>query len=549
VNRHRPTEARSRNYNALILAEEAAVRQFKGMFSKKEKTSSKILDLTIRRRRGEKATVSEVANNESASDLVAAAPKHDEVKVTPQLGRDGKPRRPPANANSKARALLPSLQRKGQINGVVEHVYTGSRMKIYLPSDNCFISLMLAGIRSPEYNSDGDENQLSNVVTKYNSTKLLQRSVKVNINSIDQRDNFIGGVWIQKTNFAVHLATKGYASVNDYSAGKTEYKKQLVAAQSKAQAAKIGMWENWVKPPTPVQSENEKPECYAFKRGECKRSNCRFSHGAEADAAAAEAEKIDTTTRNGEEFMNVVITEINDAANFYVTTVGDKNVETVNAAMTEFTASVTDAPEDFEVVTGQVYAGLFSDNAWYRVRIEGKSKDGSFRVIFLDYGNRTELKQAQLRPLPKSVSSVLPLARQCSLAGCVSSFRSEYKDESTEEFARSCFQQEFSARVDLRDKSNKLHLSLMEEDSKQTINERLVAAGLLRVVERPERGLKDGLLKTLRAAEQTARESFLGVWEYGDVSDSDGEADDSKNARSGKAPRRKDFNSKAKISA
>jgi staphylococcal nuclease domain-containing protein 1 len=520
--RHKPSEDRSRNYNNLILAEDNAVRMAKGMFSKHAaKGGNPIIDFTIRERNPKPKPPAE---------------DEAETKVEVKLGRDGKPRRPDANAHSRALAILHVLQRKGQMNGVVEHVFSGSKVKLYLPSENAYVLLMFAGIRSPEYNPNGDEKQLSNQVTKYVSSKLLQRSVKVDISSIDQRDNFIGGLWLQKSNFAVHLASKGFASVNNYSADKTSYKKQLDAAQTKAQDHKIGMWENWVKP----EVTDSKPECFAFKKGECQRgSRCKFSHG-DADGEPTEDEIKTRTNTKGEELINVKITEINDAANFFVTVVGDKAVATVNEGLAKF-ADELDLTADWDssaVESGQIYAGKFDgDDGWYRVRVEGKKADGFLRVIFVDYGNRTELDANEIRPLSKELSSIPPLARQCSLAGLVSSFREEWKEAATEVFGQMCFAKEFLARVELKDKNNRLHLSLLTDDSKLSVNEQLVRAGHLRVHERPERGLKASLMDALKAGEAVAKASYLGVWEYGDVSDSDGEGVEK--AFNGKAPRRK----------
>lgn len=45
----------------------------------------------------------------------------------------------------KARQFLPFLQRAGRSEAVVEYVFSGSRLKLYLPKDTCLITFLLAG--------------------------------------------------------------------------------------------------------------------------------------------------------------------------------------------------------------------------------------------------------------------------------------------------------------------------------------------------------------------------------------------------------------------
>lgn len=45
----------------------------------------------------------------------------------------------------KARQFLPFLQRAGRSEAVVEYVFSGSRLKLYMPKDTCLITFLLAG--------------------------------------------------------------------------------------------------------------------------------------------------------------------------------------------------------------------------------------------------------------------------------------------------------------------------------------------------------------------------------------------------------------------
>ena len=50
----------------------------------------------------------------------------------------------------KAKTYSGSLQRSGQTKAIVDYVFSGSRFKLFVPSENCFIMFALANIRSPQ---------------------------------------------------------------------------------------------------------------------------------------------------------------------------------------------------------------------------------------------------------------------------------------------------------------------------------------------------------------------------------------------------------------
>ena len=275
VLRHNIAEPRSRNYNRLLLAEERAIKNRKGMFSQNQ--TRPIIDYTVR-------------NNSFKKKKKAASTEASEPEA-----------KQPA---SRAREFLPSLQRGGTITAVVEHVFKSTHFKLYLPSHNSMLTLMLAGVRSPQFQTDAGDNQISNVATRYAAQRLTQRTVRVSIDALDGRDsNFIGSLALNKVNMSIHLASKGYAFVDNFSAGKTKYKSDLVKAEQEAKEAKAGMWENWVKPPTPVVSEDEDEK---EKKSDSKK-----------------------LSKPGDELLNVKVTEINDANNFYIQVVGDKALNVI----------------------------------------------------------------------------------------------------------------------------------------------------------------------------------------------------------------------------
>lgn len=66
---------------------------------------------------------------------------------------------------------------------------------------------------------------------------------------------------------------------------------------------------------------------------------------------------------------------------------------------------------------GSLCLALFpSDHQWYRAQVTQKLDNG-FQVLFMDYGNESEIDQQSVRPLPESVLVKAPQAFLCSLNG------------------------------------------------------------------------------------------------------------------------------------
>lgn len=51
----------------------------------------------------------------------------------------------PPQDTQKAKQFLPFLQRAGRSEAVVEYVFSGSRLKLYMPKETCLITFLLAG--------------------------------------------------------------------------------------------------------------------------------------------------------------------------------------------------------------------------------------------------------------------------------------------------------------------------------------------------------------------------------------------------------------------
>lgn len=484
VVKHRVDGPRSRFFDKLMDAEALARKGKKGRWAdKKQQQQPEVVDLTERSRA---APASKDSENKDEDDKKEAAKKSERT--------------------ARAKGYLASLQREKSVTAVIEHVFNGGRVKAFIPKENIIISFVLAGIRCPNpRDTKGTVDPIGKEALEYTRSRVLQHNnVKLEIETTDRADNFIGTLWYgNRQNLAVELLRAGFGQIVGFSAQRSPHADELYAAEKIAKDAKLKFWENYVeKPPeepTSVDSEE----------------NAETTH----------------STSNRNEFK-VNITEITDAASFYVHVVGDTDLKKVEEQMAVFSESIPDAPDDWEPSKGEICAGLFTvdgNESWYRIRIESYANvNGDYRVFFIDYGNHDELAKESLRPLPEGLSKIRPCSKPCALAGIKApSASSDHFDSAIHAFSDLAWGRELHAKLELLDRNNKMHLSLWDnkETNPVSINRELLRAGWVRVLERPEGRLRS-LCNELREDELSAKQARYNIWEYGDVSDDEEEVVD-----------------------
>jgi staphylococcal nuclease domain-containing protein 1 len=460
--RHRVDEDRSRFYSKLLDAEVAAIAGGKGVHGKRNSTAKQVVDLTKepRKRRGDDDKDKEKDGNR------------------------------PEVVKSKAQGFLPFFQKSKTSGAVVEYAFSGARLKLYAPHQNCLMSFVLAGVRTPSTKPvDGKVDPLGAKALQFTRSRVLQRDVRIEVETLDRGDNFVGSLFIGGQNLGIDLLKAGLAKLYGPSAERSKYSEELFAAEKEAKDAKLGVWENFVEEVKEV------------------------TEGDEGD------ESVSTSA------MKVKVTEITDCTTFYIQTVGDKNVETVEEKMADFSNEPPAAPEDWKPSRGEICAGLFPcDNAWYRVRNESQTAKGDFRVYFVDYGNHDQLELASLRPLPEDLKAIRPCAKACVLAGIKGpKAGSDYFEDSIQLMSELVWDKEVTAKVECQGRTDhKFHLTLWvdKEEDDTSVNRTLLQQGWGRVVGRPEYKLK-GYCRELQEDEDAAKLARKNIWEYGDVSDED----------------------------
>ncbi|XP_063698694.1 staphylococcal nuclease domain-containing protein 1 [Culicoides brevitarsis] len=199
-------DQRSSHYNDLLNAEGNAAKEGKGVHSKKDQTTIRLVDLTV-----------------------------DTSKIRHQY--------------------LPSWQRALKMDAIVEFVASGSRFRIFIQKDNVLVNFLLMGISCPRSSRPAINGQpavegdpFGNEALEYVKEKIYQRDVTVQVETTDKGFNSVIG-WLfteNKQNLSVLLVEQGLATLHNASAEKSEHYRTLKMAEDKAKAKRLNLWKNYV---------------------------------------------------------------------------------------------------------------------------------------------------------------------------------------------------------------------------------------------------------------------------------------------------------------
>ncbi|CEG35517.1 staphylococcal nuclease domain-containing protein 1-like isoform x1 [Plasmopara halstedii] len=464
VVRHRPDEEKSEYYDDLVTAETKAQSQKKNLHSTKE-------------------------------------PPTTERRVT-DLCFD----------STKAKQFLPFLTRERSTRAVVEHVYSATRVKLYVPKENCLINFVVAGIKCPQPARHGAQGvivqpaeSLGEEAKLFTKRNVMQREVMVEIEDMDRGGNAFGPLFVvpqdggkpsrdDAHNFGVRLLDEGLAWVDSFSVERTAFGNVLQRAEERAKAQKKNYW---------------------------------ATHDALAAAKAAEAKQVKT---KDDVIPRVKLSEIVNGTHFYFQNISDRNCAAIEEKMKAFTRTHGLAGKTFEVRRNAVCAALFDDgngSTWNRTKVEHVNQDGSARVRFLDYGNETTVTVNQLRPLDADALQYPPQAKEAVFAWIKPlAATEEFGADAAMRLGEVAWGKTLSCRVHNVDDHGRKQVSLYLPDGK-SVAESLVEAGLLRIDRKAlrlclpfQKPVVDGLLN----AQEIAKKQRRCLWQYGDI-ESDDEQD------------------------
>ena len=455
--RHRGEEERASNYDELIVAEKKGIEGKKGVHSK---------------------------NRDAPSH------RHNDFST---------------NAH-KAKTFLPFLQRAGRCTGLVEYVATGHKLRVSIPKEGAVIAFCLAGVRCPQR-----DEPYANQALAFTRTKVLQREVDIEVDSVDKNGTFLGTLTLNHGHFNLgeELLRLGLGSLHPaFPVDRVQGGRALAELEAAAKETKAGLWKDWTPPVVAVVEEEEDSEASASS-----------------------------------ELVEVGITEVLGGGRFFVQKLTGSKVSFVTDKLAElYKDEDTNKAADgvFEPKVGDMVAAKFTgDDKWSRAIVTGKRVgDKPVPVFYCDFGNEESLDFNRLRPLRDSsitAGAIPPMANLCAFSGLkVPSVDSEYGFQAATFIGDTIANNAYFARIDGRerqpttkpwDAESPVTFSLalfQEKDSTESVAVDILRAGFARVDARASRRLPKDFVQSLRDAQESARRSRAGMWEYGDV-DSDEE--------------------------
>jgi staphylococcal nuclease domain-containing protein 1 len=453
VQQHREGDEKSSEYDALVAAETAARDGKKGLHSSAAAPSKKTNDLTDPKR---------------------------------------------------AKEYVGFLQRSGSMKAVVDYVFSGSRFKLSIPSENCSVMFALSEVRTPNPSPNnpsgraaepfGDEAKLRAKLD------VSQRNVEIIAEGCTNGGVITGrlhvGEGAKRTNFAHKLVSLGLATVDPRDVANSDG--ALVVALDAARERKIGLF-----------------------------------------ALEKEDEAVVVRKEGGvpEEVKTVRVSEVKDGNTVFVNITGDDTLTKVEEKMAQFKETHGLAAGPVEMRKGKVIAAMFDDGsgmAWYRAKVvERPASDGSARVWFMDYGNSGKITNKQIRMLDAGIDTLPAAAKEVNLAlvRC-RPLTSDDGIDAARTLSRAVFGKELTLRVHGMEE-NRMQATIYEVDNSTSVNEQLVEAGLARCIgdrdamifgrnTQPESVAE--LLNGLKDKQDTARSKRIGIWIYGDVGEDDDES-------------------------
>lgn len=398
---------------------------------------------------------------------------------------------------TKARASFAFLKGK-RLDATVDFVFSGSRLKLFIPKETCLITFLIGGIECPRTerprrdNKDIMEPGDLCAVEAMNFTRDLcqQRDVQVEIETMDKVGGFVGYLFVDKVNVSLELVRNGLSKVH-FSGLNGKYANELEKAQTAAQTARLNIWKNW-EPPKEEEFVPETPS--------------------------------EPTARNVN-YEKIVITEVTQTLCFYGQLLANQEaLETLTTQMREHFANNTPTAGSYKPKRNDICAAIFpEDGLWYRGKVEKTTRDGSemSTITFIDYGNRAQVHVTKLAALPAQFSTAKlgAQANEYQLALVKPPTDEDSLNLALEEFLQMLTESVYYVN-DENMREGTTHQVTMMNEAKDDIGEYLLSHGFCTTVKKAPNHVK-GLHEKYLAAQAKAKKQHLNLWRYGDITEDD----------------------------
>lgn len=473
IRHRRDDEDRSPNYDSLLLAEETAQKEGKGMWASKPPATKQYQDYS--------------------------------------------------ESLQKAKMEASVLQRQKKVPAIVDFVRSASRFVVLVPRDNAKLTFVLSGIRAPKSARNAEEKSepFGQEAHDLANRNCLQRDVEIDVENVDKVGGFIGTMYVNHENVAKLLVEEGLAEVHAYSAEQSGHGNELSAAEQRAKEAKKGMWHDWdpskdeaqpqttdPAPPTDSTNGDSSPSTTTTTPKPKDYRDVLITH-VDPQTGHLKLQQIGPGTTSLTELMSAF-------KSFH---------------LSSHTASL---PLPNPPRVGDLVAAQFSqDNDWYRARTRRVDRDAqTAEVTYIDYGNSESVAWSKLRPLTQPQFSTQKVKAQAIDAVLsyiqLPTSSAAYLPDAVGFLTDATEGRELVANVDfVAPDTGILHVTLLDPRSSTTVEESInadvIREGLALVPKKLARweqmGAGGEVLKSLRGLEEEAKTERRGMWEYGDLTE------------------------------
>jgi staphylococcal nuclease domain-containing protein 1 len=159
----------------------------------------------------------------------------------------------------KAKAYSGSLVRAGKLKAIVEYVFSGSRFKVFVPTENCHIMFACENIKSPQPSAPQSvinrgqarpAEPFGDASKRHARLSVQQRSVEILCKGVTNGGVVTGELYVgggaQRREFGLELVASGLANVDQRKIDYGEASNSIVNAQTHAKNNKVGLWSVFV---------------------------------------------------------------------------------------------------------------------------------------------------------------------------------------------------------------------------------------------------------------------------------------------------------------
>lgn len=413
----------------------------------------------------------------------------------------------------KAKRQLSLLSRQRKVPAIVDFVKAGSRFTVLVPRENAKLTFVLSGIRAPKSARNPSEKAepFGQEAHDFANRRCLQRDVEIDVEDCDKNGGFIGTLYVNRENFAKLLLEEGLASVHAYSAEKSGNANELFGAEEKAKQARKGMWHDY--DPSAEEDADAGEEA--------------DTNGANGDTVPATRRKDyrDVIITHVEETGRLKLQQIGAgtaALTELMNAFKSFHLNPSNASSLPNPPKAGDFVAAKFTEDDQWYRARIRRNDREAQKAEVVYIDyGNNETV--PWSRLRPLTQPQFSPQSK----LKPQAMDAQLSFLQLPSSPEYLADAVDFIGRETMNRQLVANVDAVEKDGTLWATLfdpeMSKSGEQSLNADVVGEGFamvprkLKAWERAEKGILEGL----RKREQEAKEGRRGVWEYGDLTEDD----------------------------